>query len=128
MSKITCVCSNCRKTVQRYPNEIEGKKNIYCSKKCHSEHKRGMWNGSKNPRWSGGLKERECPHCHSKFISSVITSKFCSKECADTSRRKRSSFVCEQCGISFEREDALVRSHEGIARFCSLACMGRSEE
>ena len=48
------------------------------------------WSGDKNPKWTGGIREKVCQHCGKTFvkhrrkaISLFVKQKFCTKKCAD---------------------------------------------
>lgn len=125
MPKIPWKCSNCNADLMVWPYTVKNGNPRFCNQKCRGEFLTGRWTGEKNPNWIGEMLVLECQHCHETFKQKIHSQRFCSKKCADTFRQKKSSYICEQCGNTFEREDANVKSHGGTARFCDLDCMGK---
>jgi len=54
------ICKVCNKRFKTYPCRIKIREGKYCSTKCYWKSKKGMWTGSKNPKYEKGyLLERE---------------------------------------------------------------------
>ncbi len=124
----TFVCSHCDKPIERKPYQIQNSKNLYCSKKCHYAHVKGHWTGENNPQWKGGMILSVCKYCGKQYRArrdhkEQERSKYCSRQCHNEVRKKRTTFSCKQCEKHFERTPAEIR--QGKTKFCSFACMGK---
>ena len=77
-------CSNCEKSIERYPSEI--RENNFCSNKCVN-----LWHTKDNNHaWDNGKEETDCTICGSefKYYESQRTGKYCSSECVYESQRR----------------------------------------
>lgn len=108
------VCAVCGVQVERWPSQVAGRKNYFCSRGCSR-----LWVlGNRRKPWVARL----CEVCRREFSVplSLVRGRraFCSKEC------RRAAFwdtrKCEWCGILIE---VRVTSK---ARFCSRGCHFKS--
>lgn len=74
------------------------------------------------------VKENNCTclQCGSQFYRSEYyikhgMNKYCSKECADKSKRNGAEYVCPVCGVTFYRKSSEANRNYGI-RYCSSSC------
>jgi len=70
-------------------------------------------------------KIAKCPICEKKFYKrpSMITSKYCSRECAHKGLRKSTDRKCVTCGKSYYRARSQV-AWRG-SKYCSVKCKGK---
>lgn len=105
--KIKCICKNCGKTIYRKPSDVKGKKDIFCSQKCHFE---------------SSYEDVTCVSCGKVFKArKSLHRKFCSVDCRQAyipynQQTNRETIVCKNCGKIFEG----VKSAERV--FCSINC------
>lgn len=65
---------------------------------------------------------RTCPICEKEFHTyPSVDSKYCSRQCAFSSKHKRTTTACETCGNTFTAHTTRNR------RFCSAACYGAAK-
>jgi len=72
-----------------------------------SEIKKGIWTGSKNPRWKGGEIQKTCLNCGKKYFIrryAIKISKFCSRSCKSSYIHSGSKNNHWKGGISKERD------------------------
>lgn len=72
-TKVEIICDQCGNYFMKVPSQIEGKKNNFCSQKCHYEFK-------------GGRKDVICDTCgmvFHKISSHVLSKNYCSRKCKD---------------------------------------------
>ena len=81
----------------------------YCSTSCKYEHVKAT---NKN--------KRTCETCDEEFKPTTKTQRFCSVECKNKGISKIKTFVCEHCGVSFERKNTKDRHY----KYCSRTCYG----
>lgn len=90
-------------------------------KECR-EQKRSRQSAARKERAKASGENRkhalECHYCGIAFQSARRQQKFCSTACAHTMSRKRSTFVCERCGVVTETCEAYASRR----RFCSKEC------
>jgi hypothetical protein len=89
-------CCFCNKAIYRRPNEIQSKKNIFCSQICFNKNK-------------GVLEEKKCESCSVFFKPDKKTSKFCSRACANYGR-KGSKYSKESKGNKSRRRLDILKS------------------
>lgn len=105
--KVTKNCEYCGTAVTKSPSLMKGFR--FCSMAC---------------RRAGQRESRECKQCGKDFSRAVSlmtkSAQFCSKDCYDAHQTKRSTFVCECCAGTFERQQSYNTGHK--KRFCSSKC------
>jgi len=76
-------CSNCEKTIWKYPYEIKSYKHLFCNGNCKREWQIKHWSGKNSPFYKGGLIERICKQCGKKFqvYPCFKDCKYCSQKC-----------------------------------------------
>lgn len=141
--KIDVTCSACGKTFQRVLSQLKRSTHHFCNRKCYSDYWRkekicpscgSVFNAIKSLKvyCCRGCKNKskkkiykQCPEC-GKEMFVYPNKKFCSKLCANLSRRLKQRgpltgqyLKCEECGGDFYA--APYRIKEGI-RFCSQKC------
>lgn len=124
-------CLHCKREVNVFPSRAKTFK--FCSQSCRYQH----FQGQDHPHWKGGLVDRICQQCGKSFKkkpSSVKTGGgvFCSQKChyvfksiqmhgtGNHEWKERVSFVCQQCGVQFERPPYRQGKHK--LKFCSRPC------
>lgn len=113
-------CSTCGKEMYRRPCVIKNSEHVYCSKECY--------------RLATKAQAKECLSCKKLFTPEKLSARFCSRSCANTSRRGttydkkgyvnlsrrrlqelRNSFVLTQCMIEGCDYDKTLDIHRFIA-------------
>lgn len=124
-AKIELQCDNCGKTFFRYKSNQKGSKNVYCSKACMIEHKKGE------------KEERTCLTCGKKFFvykssieKSNTSGNYCCRDCynehlrtlvGDKSPSYKSSVIeCCFCGKPVITNPYRMKTYN--RRFCSIEC------
>jgi hypothetical protein len=85
---VTVTCEECGTQEQVRPYRAATYR--FCSYACKAKWRMKHWRGDKNPKWTGGVREKVCQYCGKTFaqhrrraISVFAKQKFCSKKCAD---------------------------------------------
>lgn len=100
------VCEECREEfVARADHEQR-----FCSRQCAGKHL------SKTKR-----KYEICPICGKEFVKARGSKMYCSSECYNIARQKKTELICLACGKHFER----VNCHIGEHNFCSKECVNK---
>lgn len=111
-------CTYCGKkftvTRTKYLAYLRGSfKNLYCSNKCVGFAKKNK------------STTKRCLNCHDNFTSKHREQKFCSKECKDNYRNKKSEIkrinICPKCG-------KLYISKNKKSVFCSRTCANEDKQ
>lgn len=101
--KAPCIrCGKEFRTYNSWKSNPNGKK--YCSPDCCYTHRVEK-------------RERTCQHCGVSYVGGE-TSRFCSKNCHDESRR--ADYVCTECGVTFRHEKNLGPRRKTM--WCSDKC------
>lgn len=69
-------------------------------------------------------EDKTCLKCGSTFRvagSRVLTAKYCSRACSDTSKKKKPETRCAQCGAMFHRKKSRVDKTK-FGSFCNTKC------
>lgn len=108
MPRVTKLCERCGKPFTFYTPR--GNVQRFCSKACFAATQSKRQNCV-------------CVVCGIPFLqkSRAHSTKYCSRKCADISRRKPQNYIertCVQCGKPFKRHYA-----QGEAQFCCKACV-----
>lgn len=128
--QVTCLQCKCTKSV--IPARAQTFK--FCSYACKGEWRKANWTGENNPKWTGGVREKNCQHCGKLFkcdrrraISLFEQQKFCSKACADVGgfrytgneNTKWKDGPVKRSGTSQQRFRKLVLQRDGkVCRQC----------
>jgi hypothetical protein len=128
MSKVDVECKVCHKIVSVYPNKIKRNKiGVFCSHVCYDYYKKNIWN----------KKILKCPTCEEDFkiklgiYNSTRRRKpghifYCCKQCHSKSMITSSSdivsFICDNCGKSF---DKMKKLRLQPLKFCNKSCRAK---
>lgn len=91
---VSVFCEQCG--IERKVIPARAKTFRFCSYVCRGKWRSENWTGENHPNWTGGIRQKQCQHCGSKFairpkqpITSFKKQKFCSKNCADLGGLRR---------------------------------------
>jgi hypothetical protein len=104
-TRVENICCECGKPYKILPSRASGSK--FCSKACKDRH---------------NFVYVTCV-CGTDFRKTTQRTKYCSKSCFHTARRRRIKKTCVQCGKKFE-----VIAYRTSARFCTNKCSAANEE
>lgn len=131
--KVVVVCSDCGKTIIRYPSDLKGRKNFFCNKICQGRFRSKYFVGKNACNWQGGKVKINCADCGKiveKFPSDIPESGkvFCNNICRGRwlskenigknhpNYKPRKEVQCLNCPNIFEIE---IDSEQ---KYCSLEC------
>lgn len=135
---ITVSCDNCEESIKRFPYQLKTTKHHFCCFACRSEWITANRSGEDSPNYSSITVE--CDQCGKSITRAPSLLRphkhhFCDAQCMGNwfsvnykgenglaYRARRITFVCEYCGISFERPD--YYAGQSLRHFCSQKCYG----
>lgn len=116
--KVKNICEKCGKEYDMWPHLVGISR--FCSHSCQTSFINA---GERSHLWKGGKKAvTNCPQCGKEIVfcaGQTRRRKYCSTACHDAARMKRTTFVCEECGKSFQRKHSHIRNE---FQFCSQEC------
>jgi len=112
MTKVKCVCKNCKREFEVYPSDIKQGKERFCSKKCQYT-------------FQSKKMEQICLVCNKKFfVKPYIVKKgwgnLCSQECMGIYLRKRDTVKCDYCGKEIEILSSKSKRYK--KHYCNANC------
>lgn len=112
-TKIECICDTCGAKVMRKPSDLQGKKNIFCSKECYKEY---------------AYEIIICKKCGKEFKArKSLHKKYCSNNCKNAcfgknQKTNRENIICKYCGKEFESQISSERI------YCSENCFRNAQK
>lgn len=65
---------------------------------------------------------KNCQHCNKEFTHAWTGAKYCSKNCAYLSSRRKIEAICKKCGCAFYVKPSEINRNDGRGSYCSIEC------
>lgn len=121
--RVECICEVCNKKFELRPGDINEGHGKFCGWQCYNKFRTKRFSQS-------------CQECGKTFETlpakqDIGKGKYCSKECANRAigrerRRLLESFICENCGKSFEAKQTPAQAARGARQYCSQECFAKA--
>ena len=126
--KVTVPCSQCGKSVQKWPSQIPSYKNHFCSTKCHDAFRNrkvkvtcaicGVTQSTKASIANKAESHACGPECLAKLQSQNAVKRWGTGD--------HRSAKCARCGKEFERKPSQLRKHQ--QSFCGKECANQGKQ